>query len=352
MYGFLTKKRMKILLKYFSWSIGVLIMGLIFAFVRGESMEAGLGFKDIMSALIIASLEVSLSFDNAVINATKLEKMTHKWRVRFLTWGIAIAVFGMRFLFPILIVAVFSGLPATGVLDLALHNPDEYARHLHDANVGISSFGGTFLLLLCLEFMFDRQKSLHWIPAERFLHKLGRKKHSAVVLTAAALFAVQPWIAQEMRIISLLSGFSGIAIHLLIHGISTKLDSLAQNQNAFALKHAGLAAFVYLELIDASFSLDGVLGAFALTKDVVIIAIGLAVGAFFVRSLTIVLVEEKTLNKLVYLTNGAYWAIGSLAVIMLCSTFTEIHEVITGSIGLLFILASLVSSLLVTRKNG
>ncbi|MBQ2721941.1 MAG: DUF475 domain-containing protein, partial [Opitutales bacterium] len=153
------------MMKYFKWSFFFLICGMIIAFWRGESVQAGLGFKDLIAALIICSLEVSLSFDNAVVNAIKLEKMSAIWRKRFLTWGIAVAVFGMRFVFPIVIVAIFSGISCREVLNLALNNPDQYAHHLHEAHVGISSFGGAFLLMLFFEFMFEKGKTVHWLPA-------------------------------------------------------------------------------------------------------------------------------------------------------------------------------------------
>lgn len=341
------------MMKYFKWSFGVLIGGIVFAFWRGESMQAGLGFKDVVAALIISALEVSLSFDNAVINAAKLEKMSEIWRRRFLTWGIAIAVFGMRFVFPIAIVAVFSGISCGAVLDLALHNSDEYARLLSHAHVGISSFGGAFLFMLFFEFMFDREKNVHWISAlEKPLHKLGRFKVAPTLLTLAMLAIVQVLLPRDEIAMSAAAGVAGIAIHLAIHGASAKLEKMAAAQHAFALKHAGLMAFVYLELIDASFSLDGVLGAFAITKDVVIIALGLAVGAFFVRSLTVVLVEKKTLDKLCYLTHGAYWAIGTLAALMFVSTVREVPEIVTGLTGIALIVSSLVCSLKPAKRGG
>ncbi len=326
---------------------------MLFAFWRGESVQAGLGFKDLIAALIICSLEVSLSFDNAVVNAMKLEKMSAVWRQRFLTWGIAIAVFGMRFVFPIVIVAIFSGISCGAVLDLALHNPDEYARHLHEAHVGISSFGGAFLMMLFFEFMFERGKEVHWIaPLEKPLNKLGKLKGAPTILTLCALAIPQFFMTAEHVKMSVIAGVAGIFVHLAIHGASGKLESLAGQNNAFAMKHAGLAAFIYLELIDASFSLDGVLGAFALTKDVVIIAIGLAVGAFFVRSMTIMLVEKKTLDNLRYITHGAYWAIGLLAALMLASVVREIPEVIMGGAGVALIVASLVSSFQHNKRHA
>ena len=340
------------MLKFFWLDIIVLIVGLCIAFYRGVDTGAG-GIGFLVSAFIIAMLEISLSFDNAVINATKLKTMSPIWRRRFLTWGIAIAVFGMRFVFPIVIVSIFSGISCMGVLNLALGDPDQYAYYLHEAHVGLSSFGGTFLMMLFCEFMFANNKNLHWIaPAEKLLKKIGKVKFAPTLVSTMLLLAVQPFLKPEQITISLAAGFAGIVVHLLIHGISEKLESMAEHKNAFAIKHAGLASFMYLELIDASFSLDGVLGAFALTKDVIVIAIGLSIGAFFVRSITLVLVEKKTLEKLVFLTHGAYWAIGSLALIMLLSTIQSIPEVVTGTLGMVLILASLASSIMYNKKES
>jgi len=340
------------MLKFFWLDIIVLIIGLCVAFYRGID-TGGSGIAFVVSALIIATLEISLSFDNAVINATKLKTMSPVWRKRFLTWGIAIAVFGMRFVFPIVKVAIFSGISCMGVVNLALGDPDQYAYYLHEAHIGISSFGGTFLMMLFCEFMFANNKNLHWIaPAEKLLKKIGKIKFAPTLVSTIAIVAIQPFLKENQHTVSLASGFAGIIIHLLIHGISEKLESMAERKNAFALKHAGLASFIYLELIDASFSLDGVLGAFALTKDVIVITIGLSVGAFFVRSITLLLVEKKTLEKLIFLTHGAYWAIGSLATIMIISTIQEIPEVVTGTLGMILILASLGSSVFYNKKEA
>ncbi len=337
--------------KFFWLDAIVLTLGICLAFARGEAV-AGKGMAFVFGAAIIAALEISLSFDNAVINASKLKNMAPVWQRRFLTWGVLIAVFGMRFVFPILIVSIFSGVSCGGVLKMALADAEQYEYYLAESHIGISSFGGAFLLMLFCEFMFDNNKNLHWIaPAEKFLKKIGRVKFAPLLATAAAVAAIQIFIDTDKRAVSLAAGFAGIIIHLLVYGISEKLEKMAQHKNAFALRHAGLVAFLYLEVIDASFSLDGVLGAFALTRDVIVIAIGLTIGAFFVRSITILLVEKKTLEKLVFLTHGAYWAIGALAFIMLASTVREIPETVTGTLGVLLILASLVSSILYNNRQ-
>jgi hypothetical protein len=121
------------------------------------------------------------------------------------------------------------------------------------------------------------------------------------------------------------------------------------------MKATGKAAFflfLYLEVIDASFSFDGVVGAFAITSDPVVIAIGLGVGAFFIRSITIYLVRAGSLAKYVYLEHGAMWAIGSLAAVLIVSIATPVPEWITGALGVGFILAALVTSVRRNRRTG
>ena len=271
------------MLEYFIGSYIVTIVGLIGAYLWGEHVHSGSGLACVFIAIVLGILEISLSFDNAVVNAMKLEKMSHKWRMRFLTWGIIIAVFGMRFLFPILVVSIFAKLSMLEVTNIALTNADKYAYYLHQTHAPIVTFGGMFLIMLFLNYFFDHQKETHWIK--------------------------------------------------YIEAPLSHLDHIKG-----------------IELIDASFSLDGVLGAFALSKDIIIISIGLAIGAMFVRSLTIMLVEKKTLKQFLYLEHGAHWAIGALACLMLVSTVKEIPEIVTGGIGLGFILAALISSIAHNKK--
>ena len=158
----------------------------------------------------------------------------------------------------------------------------------------------------------------------------------------------------EQRISVLCSGISGIIIYLCIDGLTEWLERRQEEQAklcAETVKCTGAIGFLYLELIDASFSLDGVLGAFALSQDIIIITIGLFIGAMFVRSLTIMLVEKKTLKQFLYLEHGAHWAIGTLAILMFVSTRIEVPEIVTGTLGLIFIISSLISSVLYNKKQ-
>jgi hypothetical protein len=99
-----------------------------------------------------------------------------------------------------------------------------------------------------------------------------------------------------------------------------------------------------LEILDASFSFDGVIGAFALSSDIFIIMVGLGIGAMYVRSITIHLVEAGTLTEYKYLEHGAHYAIGALALIMFIKMFTEVNELIVGGLGIAFIIVALIHS--------
>ena len=343
------------MIEYFLGSYIVTIAGLIGAYFWGEHVHNGTGWTCVFIAMVLGILEVSLSFDNAVVNAMKLEKMSHKWRMRYLTWGILIAVFGMRFLFPILVVSIFAKLSMLDVANIALTNADKYAYYLHQTHAPIVTFGGMFLIMLFLNYFFNHEKEVHWIkPIEYWLAHFDHIKGIEVIISLFMLLATQNFVPMEQKLHVMIAGISGIITYLMIDGFTHYLEKHEEMRlakcPAQAVGCTGLISFIYLELIDASFSLDGVLGAFALSKDIIIISIGLAIGAMFVRSLTIMLVEKKTLKQFLYLEHGAHWAIGALACLMLISTVKEIPEVVTGGIGLGFIVLAFISSIVHNKK--
>lgn len=344
------------MLEYFLGSYIVTIIGVIGAYLWGEHVHAGSGLACIFIVMVLAVLETSLSFDNAVVNAMKLEKMSHVWRHRFLTWGILIAVFGMRFLFPVLVVSIFAHLDMLTVTHIALTDANKYAGYLHATHAPIVTFGGMFLIMLFLCYFFNHEKEVHWIKIiEKPLAHLDHIKGIEIIISLLTLIGLQTVIPPEQKISVIISGLAGIITFLTIDGVAHFLEKHEEMRNAKCgaqgIKCAGLISFMYLELIDASFSLDGVLGAFALSNDVLIITIGLAIGAMFVRSLTVMLVEKKTLAQFLYLEHGAHWAIGALAVIMLVTTVKEVPEVVTGLVGLFFIVAALISSIIHNKKQ-
>ncbi|MBP3821163.1 DUF475 domain-containing protein [bacterium] len=340
--------------KYFIDSAIVTIAGITAVYFWGEHINPGSGLMAIFIASILAILEISLSFDNAVVNAMKLEKMSEIWQKRFLTWGIAIAVFGMRFLFPILIVSIFSHLDMVSVTNMAIGNSKEYEKYLQLTHAPILTFGGTFLIMLFLNYFFNNEKKIHWIePIEKPLSTMDNFRGIEIIITLIIIIILQNFIQMEEKISVILAGIAGIITYLSIEGVSSFLEKREESRlskcTSNTIKCSGLISFLYLELIDASFSLDGVLGAFALSNDIIIISIGLGIGAMFVRSLTLVIVKTKTLAKFIYLEHGAHWAIGALAIVMLISTVKSVPEVVTGLIGFVLIISSLISSIKYNR---
>lgn len=293
--------------------------------------------------LILAVLEVSLSFDNAVVNASVLEDMDEVWQQRFLTWGMAIAVFGMRVIFPLAIVAVAAGLGPVEALKLSLNDPGRYEAIVSGAHVGIAGFGGAFLAMVGLSFFFDGEKEVHWIGwIEEKLSKFSNIKAAEIALLLVGLYFISLLLPQDEALTFLVSGTLGIVTFIAVEALGTLLEMHEAARAAQGMVvRAGLGGFLYLNILDASFSFDGVIGAFALSNNMVVIALGLSIGAMFVRSMTIVLVRKGTLAEYRFLEHGAFWAIVSLGVIMLLSARFHISETLTGLIGAVLIGASL-----------
>ncbi|ADJ28862.1 DUF475 domain-containing protein [Nitrosococcus watsonii] len=333
-------------MRHFRYSFLVTVVGLIAAFLWG-------GPAGLFIAAILGVLEISLSFDNAVVNASVLKDMDPKWQARFLTWGILIAVFGMRLVFPVAIVAIVADIGMLEVTQMALNDPDTYSAHLHASHVDISAFGGMFLLMVFLSFLLDETKELHWLGrAEEKLSRIGKLESIEIVIALGVLWALQSFLPPEEKLGAMLAGISGVMLFVIV-GSASGLFEVEETGEAVAhaAKRSGVMGFLYLEVLDASFSFDGVIGAFAISKDVIIIMLGLAIGAMFVRSITVYLVRKGTLSEYVFLEHGAHYAIGALALIMLASTKVHIPEVITGMIGAAFIGLSLLSSIRYRNKH-
>ncbi len=314
---------------------------------------AYLGPSAAFVAFMLMIIEITFSFDNAIINARVLATMSPFWQKMFITVGMLIAVFGMRVIFPIIIVILTAGLSWGEVINLALHDPTKYAEALHGAHPSIASFGGMFLLMLTLHFFFDNSRTIHWLGRiERPLQVIGRKwLHAVVCILILVILTFLPFNHHPNE--TIIAGLAGIITYALIHGASeifTKHRELSAKKKgavniAKAAGIAGFISFIYLEILDASFSFDGVIGAFAVTQDVVLIAIGLGVGALWVRSLTLYLVHHKVLDVYRYLEHGAHYVIGILATTLLIGLFVEIPEAIAGLIGIVVIGFSIASSI-------
>lgn len=347
---------MSTLLQFYKFSIVFTLVCLGLAVWYGAASTGTLvGTLGLLWIVVILSiLEVSLSFDNAVVNATVLKDMDEVWQQRFLIWGIAIAVFGTRIVFPLAIVAIAAGLGPLAAIDLSLNDPQEYERIVSGAHVGIAGFGGAFLTMVGLKFFFDADKEVHWIAAiEKRLTRVSALPAVEIALLLMVLWGISTFLADDEALTFLTAGLLGIVTYIAVDALGTFLDMREQAKRASGVvMRSGLGGFLYLEVLDASFSFDGVIGAFALSNNMVVIALGLSVGAMFVRSMTIHLVRKGTLAAYRFLEHGAFWAIIVLGGIMLSSVVVHIHDALTGLIGATLIVISLWWSVRWNQRHG
>ncbi len=307
------------------------------------------GLQAAATVVFLGVLETSLSFDNAVVNATVLTHWNAQWQRRFLTWGMVVAVFGMRAVFPLVIVGFAGGLGPVEAFNLAIYDPARYGAILASAHHQIAAFGGAFLMMVFFKFFAARHKTRHWFAfVERQLTQLGKMEAIEGALTLIILLAMSHLLEGQERSEFIVAGVWGVVVFIFVKGLSGLLGGDEQ-EGPHNVVQQGLAGFVYLEVLDASFSFDGVIGAFAMTNNLLIIVLGLGVGAMFVRSFTLLLVERGTLNTYRYLEHGAFWAIGALAAVMFASVRVHIPEAFTGLIGAVLIVLSLGSSIRANR---
>lgn len=332
---------METIRKYYGIDILVTIAALVTGFYVG-------GWEALYVVAFLGVLETSLSLDNAVVNAKKLETMTPFWRQMFLTIGMLIAVFGMRIVFPVAIVSVTTSIGMWDVWQMALHDPKKYSEALVATHTMIAGYGGAFLMMVALKFFMDDDKDSHFLAwIEKPLAIVGKAESIQIVFTLIALYVTSKFIPTEGAAF-LLAGATGIITYVLVDSLELITGGGEDEgpSTAVQMVKGGIGAFIYLEVLDASFSFDGVIGAFAITTDVIIIALGLGIGAMFVRSSTLLLVDKGTLAEYKFLEHGAFYAIASLAGIMFVSTFMHISEAVSGTIGAACIGVSLLASVI------
>lgn len=307
-----------------------------------------IGISALVLTLVLAALEITFSFDNAVINAKILKNMSTGWQQAFIWVGIPIAVFGVRVFLPLLIVSMIAGSNIVDITNLALNDPEEYAKLLDKAHYMISSFGGIFLLMLSLDFFFEHKK-VRWLKSvEAVMMKAGTMESLTVMVALLVIGFAGSIVDASHRLDVYTAGIVGMFVYLAIRAMNILLARSGVNKavknGAKATFKAGLIGFIYLQVVDASFSLDSVIGAFAITKEILIIAVGLGIGAIYVRSMTIHMLRSNTLDNYKYMEHGAHYAIGILAFIMIASLKYDIPEYITGLSGIVVITASIVHS--------
>lgn len=329
---------MKQLLKSFGFSLGLTILAFGFVLFR-------MGGSSLLIMAILAAIELAFSFDNAVINAQVLGRLSVFWQKLFLSLGIIIAIFGVRIVLPLAIVSLTAHVGLGTVADLALHHPHVYAEKLELAHPSITAFGGAFLLMLVLHFLMD-EREVQWLRLIEQPMRRAARWWVPLLCTTATVVGLSLLPANEHKGATLSAGLVGMVVYAGLNGLM-ELMGKAFGKGARAGRLVGGAAFatfMYLELLDASLSFDGVIGAFAITSDVVLIALGLGIGALWVRSLTVYMVRRRTLEAYKYLEHGAHYAIGILAAAMLFAPVVATPDFITGVLCLGIIAAALVTS--------
>jgi hypothetical protein len=272
-------------------------------------------FTAVLTILGLSLFEMITSIDNAVINAEVLSGMSQKARRWFMTWGFLFAVVVVRGLLPFIIIwASVPGLSPFQVLGMTFEGSEEAAAAIEKSAPLLLVGGGIFLILLSLNWLFSEPKNFGLVH-ERILH--GKKTlhiiSMAFLLTTAVLIClkIDPFMIAGVVV--------GAIAYFLVHGIKKyaekKEESLLNNSSAVS----DFTKIIYLEVLDATFSIDGVIGAFAFTFSVALILIGNGLGALILRKLTVNNIDR--IKKYKFLKNGAMYSIFFLGVIMLLDSF-------------------------------
>lgn len=272
-------------------------------------------FSMLLTILGLSLFEIVSSIDNAVINAEVLSTMSQKAKRWFLTWGLFVAVFLLRGLLPWVI--VFFTNPSLGFIGslTATFSNDPHIKESIEASAPILlSGGGIFLVFLFFHWLFLEPKEFG-IRGERFFMRQGVWFYAIVSI----LLTVIVWYGMKINPLIGFSAVVGSTAFFIVHGFKENAKSQEEQLLNAKSNLSDLSKILYLEIIDATFSIDGVLGAFAFTMSVPLILIGNGLGAFVLRELTINNIDR--IKKYVFLKNGAMYSILVLGSIMLADSF-------------------------------
>jgi uncharacterized protein len=269
---------------------------------------------DVIIIIGLIVFEVVNSLDNAIVNANVLKTMSAVWRKRFLWIGIITSVFIVRFILPFLIVWLSAPtLSPMDVLVASFSNDPQAAQIIEAQKPIILMFGGVFLLFLYLHWLFLEKKSPIFI--ERFVNE---KKHGVWFFAFAAIILVLTMYFASANNMMMLAAAVGSAVFFIVYGLKETAEKAETNLKSNS-NLSDLSKFLYLEVLDATFSFDGVIGAFAFTTNLLLILIGIGVGALVVRELTIKGIDK--VSQYPYLKNGAMTSIGFLGIFMILEAF-------------------------------
>lgn len=319
-----------------------------------------MGSAATVTAFCLAVLELSVSFDNAVVNAKKLEVMSRFWRTMFLTLGMLIAVGVVRFYLPLQIVSSLGEVSLSEAFNMAVKDPAQFAQIISHSHDMIAGFGGGFLGMLALTFFIDEDKEALWLkPIEKPLKRLGSKlpfmgnavMSFIILIVVACVFSALAGIHSSVIILSTVAGcIIYEVVDLIKMGLEKSDEALAASK--FKFLSGGFGAFIFCEVLDASMSMDGVVAAVSISGEVLVVAAGLSIGALVVRSLTIKLVEDGTLSELGYLETAAFYSIFLVAASMYVGLLIEIPEWFMGAVSAVVIAAGAVHSMIENKASS
>src|SRR3989344_5119853 len=270
-------------------------------------------FSMLLTITGLCLFETISSIDNAVINAEVLSTMSQKARRWFLFWGLLVAVFLLRGLLPWAIVwAVTPSLGPIGALTSTFSSNPAVMEAIESSAPILLIGAGVFLIFLFFHWLFMEEKH-YGLPHERFFHSQGVWFYAVISI----LLAMIVWFALKQNPFMAFSAVIGSTAFFITHGF--KQNAEQQEKNLMKSNLSDISKILYLEVIDATFSVDGVLGAFAFTLSVPLILLGNGLGAFVVREMTIRNISN--IKKYKYLKNGAMYSILFLGTIMLLDSF-------------------------------
>jgi hypothetical protein len=257
--------------------------------------------------------EIVSSVDNAIVNAHILKTMPEKYRKIFLFWGLLFAVFAIRGLLPFVIVWIANpALSIFQVVSSTFSGDATVMASLDKSRPLLLLGGGIYLLFVFLAWLFLEEKKYAFL-AEGFLHRQGAWFYAiASFLTTGLVYA-----SLKHDPILALAATIGVSAFFLTDGF--KKNAEEQEKKLMSGHMSAWSKIMYLEVLDASFSIDGVIGAFAFTMSVPLIIIGNGIGAFVVREFTIRGID--LIAKFAYLKNGAMYSIGALGGMMVLEAF-------------------------------
>jgi len=269
----------------------------------------------LITVLGLCLFETISSIDNAIINAEVLHTMQAKSRKWFLIWGLFIAVFLVRGLLPWLIVyATAPSLGFMGSLTATFSSDPSVIEAIESSAPILLAGGGTFLIFLFFHWLFLEPKN-YGLKGEKFFHSQGVWFYAVV----SALLAAIVWFALKENPVMAFGAVIGSTAFFITHGFKENAEKSEESLLSARSNLSDISKILYLEVIDATFSIDGVLGAFAFTMSVPLILLGNGLGAFVVRQITVGNVER--IKKYRYLKNGAMYSILALGIVMLADSF-------------------------------